>query len=246
MPSFDDYIVFVDESGDHGLESIDPSYPMFVLAFCVFAKETYAGVAAPSVLRFKFKHFGHDQVVLHEHDIRKTKGQFAFLFDESRRTPFYEDLNGLMTASPFTLVASAIHKERHRGRYARPENPYEIATAFGLERVYKQLSGLGCAGGTTHFLFERRGKKEDAEVELTFQRVCGGRNRVAGRLPFRIVMCDKKCNSAGLQIADLVARPIGRKLLDPTQSNRAYDVIQRKYRRSPAGKVEGWGLKVFP
>ena len=42
MPSFDDYIVYVDESGDHSLTSIDPQYPIFVLAFCLFDKEKYA------------------------------------------------------------------------------------------------------------------------------------------------------------------------------------------------------------
>lgn len=58
MPSFDDYVVFVDESGDHGTGSIDPSYPMFVLAFRVFEKEAYATRVAPAVTRFKFRHFG--------------------------------------------------------------------------------------------------------------------------------------------------------------------------------------------
>lgn len=38
MKSFSDYIVFVDESGDHGLVSIDPEYPIFVLGFCIFNK----------------------------------------------------------------------------------------------------------------------------------------------------------------------------------------------------------------
>jgi hypothetical protein len=246
MPSFDDYVVFVDESGDHGMVSIDPSYPMFVLAFCVFEKEAYTTRVAPAVMRFKFRHFGHDQVILHEHEIRKTKGSFKFLFSPERRAPFYDDLNALVAESPFTLVASAIHKERHRARYANPENPYGIAVGFGLERVFRHLAGLGCRGGTTHFLFERRGEKEDAEVELVFRRVCDGDNRAGGRLPFNIVMADKKCNAPGLQIADLVARPIGRKLLDPAQANRAYDILERKFRRSPEGKIGGWGLKVFP
>jgi hypothetical protein len=246
MPSFDDHVAFVDESGDHGMVSIDPSYPMFVLAFCIFEKEAYTTRVTPAVMRFKFRHFGHDQVILHEHEIRKTRGAFKFLFIPERRAPFYADLNTLVEESPFTLVASAIHKERHRARYANPENPYGIAVGFGLERVFRHLAALGCRGGTTHFLFERRGEKEDAEVELVFRRVCDGDNRVGGRLPFEIVMADKKCYSPGLQIADLVARPIGRKLLDPAQPNRAYDILGRKFRRSPAGKVAGWGLKVFP
>lgn len=246
MPSFSDYIVFVDESGDHGMESIDPSYPVFVLAFCIFEKEAYAGTAAPGVLRFKFRHFGHEQVILHEHEIRKTKGPFQFLFDASRREPFYNDLNELITASPFTLVTSVIDKNRHRERYAQPNNPYSISVGFGLERVFRHLKGLGCEGGTTHFVFEKRGPKEDADIEQVFRRVCEGANYAGQRLPFEIVMADKKCNSAGLQIADLVARPVGRRALNPHQPNRAYDLILPKFRRSPAGRLEGWGVKIFP
>ena len=30
---FSKYVVYVDESGDHGLKNIDPNYPVFVLAF---------------------------------------------------------------------------------------------------------------------------------------------------------------------------------------------------------------------
>jgi len=38
MPNFSDYIIYVDESGDHGLERIDPEFPIFVLAFCIIRK----------------------------------------------------------------------------------------------------------------------------------------------------------------------------------------------------------------
>jgi len=63
-PGYSDYIVFVDESGDHSLGSIDPSYPMFVLALCVFRKQDYIDSVCPAVQRFKFKYWGHDSVVL--------------------------------------------------------------------------------------------------------------------------------------------------------------------------------------
>jgi hypothetical protein len=63
---------------------------------------------------------------------------------------------------------------------------------------------------------------------------------------FEIVFADKQVNSTGLQIADLIARPIGLKTLRPRQPNRAYDIIATKFRRSMSGKVDGWGLKVFP
>ena len=48
MPNgFSDYLVFVDESGDHGLETIDQNYPVFVLAFCVFKKTGYTRILVP-------------------------------------------------------------------------------------------------------------------------------------------------------------------------------------------------------
>lgn len=246
MPDFSDYVVFVDESGDHGMTSIDPHYPVFSLAFCLFAKEDYVCHAVPAVLRFKYRHFGHDQVVLHEHEIRKTKGAFRFLTDAARREPFFHDLNALVESMPFTLVSSVIDKRRYLERYPQPGNPYHVAMGFGLERIHLHLRGLGCRAGTLHVLCERRGDKEDGELEREFRRVCDGQNANAARLPFEIVMADKKCNSAGLQMADLVARPVGRKVLDPGQPNRAFDILAPKFRRGRQGQIEGWGLKVFP
>jgi hypothetical protein len=246
LPSYDDYIVFADESGDHGMLSIDPDYPVFVLVFCIVSKERYASGLTPAVIRFKFRHFGHDQAILHEMDIRKSRGSFGFLRDPARRGCFMDDMNTLVREAPFTLVASAVHKARHRDRYAAPQNPYHVAMGFGLERVKHHLHDLGCATGTTHMVFERRGQREDNELEAEFRRICGGGNYQGERMPFEIVLCDKKCNSPGLQVADLVARPIGRHVLAPDQPNRAFDIIRPKFRCSPAGRIPGWGLKVFP
>ena len=58
------YIVYVDESGDHGMQSIDEQYPVFVLAFCVFHKRHYSENVVPALEIFKFKHFGHDTEVM--------------------------------------------------------------------------------------------------------------------------------------------------------------------------------------
>lgn len=63
---------------------------------------------------------------------------------------------------------------------------------------------------------------------------------------FEFLTALKKTNSTGLQLADMVARPIGLHVLKPSQSNRAVDIILTKLRRSPAGDPLGWGLKVLP
>ncbi|MCG5493329.1 DUF3800 domain-containing protein [Ectothiorhodospira variabilis] len=78
MDNFSDYIVYVDESGDHGLQSLDPHYPVFVLAFCIFHKCYYSETVVSELQKFKFRHFGHDLVILHEHEIRKENGDFTF------------------------------------------------------------------------------------------------------------------------------------------------------------------------
>ncbi len=57
---------------------------------------------------------------------------------------------------------------------------------------------------------------------------------------------DKKINSAGLQIADLVARPIGIRDLRPNQENHAWSILEKKLVRSKSGKVHGYGLKIYP
>ena len=47
-----------------------------------------------------------------------------------------------------------------------------------------------------------------------------------------IVFADKKINSAGLQIADLLVRPIGLHNLRPGQPNRTFEIIAPKPPRS--------------
>ena len=42
-------IMFLDESGDHSLDKIDNSYPMFVLAGCIFDLDYYSKVAEPKI-----------------------------------------------------------------------------------------------------------------------------------------------------------------------------------------------------
>lgn len=245
MPEHSDYIVYVDESGDHGLLSIDPQYPVFVLAFCIFHKEEYRTLASPALQALKFRHFGHDMVVLHEHEIRKASGPFRFLVDAPRRERFMEDLNALVASIPLTLIASVIQKERLRKRYASPPNPYHIALAFGLERVASFLRAQGQAGRLTHLIFECRGKKEDQELAEEFERVCAGANYRGEKLPFQMTFADKKTNCCGLQLADLFARPIGRKTLRPEEANRAFAILEPKLYRQGT-RVRGFGLKVFP
>ena len=115
-----------------------------------------------------------------------------------------------------------------------------------IERVSRCLQAQGQEELTTHFIFESRGPREDDQLELEFRRVCDGSNFRKKRFPFEILFASKQSNSCGLQIADLIARPVGRHVLKPDQANRAFEVIKEKLDRGPNGNVHGYGLKVFP
>lgn len=242
---FSDYIVYVDESGDHSLLSIDPEYPIFILSFCIFRKDEYAQAMTPAVRKLKFETFGHDMVVLHEIDIRKKKGAFAKLGKEARED-FLDALTDIIEITDFRLVAVVIDKHKLKTRYATPEHPYHLAMEFGLERIYRYLKSMGQDGRLTHLVCEARGAKEDAELELEFRRIRDGRNIFNKPLPFELVVADKKTNSEGMQLADLTARPIGLSVLRPEQANRTHVVLEKKFCRDGNGVKAGIGLKVFP
>lgn len=244
--SFSEYIVYVDESGDHSLESIDPDYPVFVLAFCIFHKEEYANNITPAIQKFKFEHFGHDIVLLHERDIRKAQKEFSILLNHEIRNKFFSDMNMLISESEFTLICVIINKERHNEKFIDPSNPYHISLQFGLERVFVLLKERLQVTNRTHFIFESRGKKEDKDLQHEFQRVCEGMNQWKQQLPFEMIIADKKTNSCGLQIADLVARPVGRYVINPVQKNRSFEIIAKKFYRNNGGSFKGLGLKCFP
>lgn len=242
---FSDYLVFVDESGDHNLAQIDPQFPVFVLLFAIIRKDDYVNGVCPDLQKFKLGFWGHDEVVLHEHEIRKPVGDFLFLLQKPLRERFLSELTAQMTALPATVVAVVIDKPAFLARHHTPVSPYDYAMETGLERVFRHLEEMGQTA-TSAIVVEKRGRREDAELELAFRRVCDGNNSLRKVFPFQLVMVSKASNSAGLQLTDLMARPVALNHLRPEQPNRAFEIIATKLRRNPTGTTDDWGLKLLP
>jgi len=139
MGDFSDCIVFVDESGDHGMASIDPAYPLFVLSCCLVSKRDYMQSIMPALQRLKFDTSGHDSIALHERGIRRDLGPFAPLRDRERKHAFIKVLTDVLAAAPMTLFAAVIDKRRLLDRN-RNENPCGIWLRFCLERIYYKLA----------------------------------------------------------------------------------------------------------
>lgn len=241
---FSDYIIYVDESGDHSLKVINPDNPLFVLALCIVKKSDYSETISSSIQKLKFDTFGHDMVVLHSHEIRKEKNEFRILRNPTIREPFLQGISEVVEAAPFTLVATVIDKKELAGRYKTPYSPYDIALLFCMERAYKFLIVNEQAGKHTHIVVESRGRKEDMELKAEFYDIIKMKRK--WRKTFDIRFSSKQSNSSGLQLADLAAHPIARHVLKPDQPNRAYETLETKFMKGPTGLVNGNGLKVFP
>ena len=126
---FSDYIIFADESSDHGLRSINPENPVFVLALCIFKKSDYISIVKQAVAQFKIDFWGHDLVILHNHAIRKSTGDFSSLFNEEQRRMFLHALNEMIKSLPFSIAATVVDK---RYLNSRPSPQQSLSFSFGI------------------------------------------------------------------------------------------------------------------
>lgn len=240
------HIAYFDESGDHGLETIDPEFPAFVLCGCVYEIDEYRTIECPNFSAIKFKHFGHDAVVMHSRKIRKHLGPFKILQDKAARLAFMKDIAQFMENSKATIVAAAIRKAQHKDHYKYPMDPYEVALLFCLERLYGCMVDRREEKIPLVCIFEQRGEADDKRLARVFATACNGANRWGKQFPFQMVFANKQQNMPGLQVADLAAYPIARYVIDPAAKNPAYDIVRKRFRTGPNGNEIGWGLKVFP
>jgi Protein of unknown function (DUF3800) len=234
--AYSDLIVFADESGSPVISADRADFPVFVLVFVVLEKSTYASSVQSALTDLKFRHFGHDQIILHERDIRRQSGAFAkFQADAAQRDAFISEINELVRSLDATVISAVVHKGRLEQRYAQPFDPYAIALTLCMEQLAGVLYKREQVGKTVHVVFESRGSKEDQVLELEFRRLADGDVPFGSgsgekflKYNWNAHFADKKSNCAGLQLADLFARPIGLKSLRPDTPNRAYDCFASK------------------
>jgi hypothetical protein len=180
--------------------------------------------------------------------LEKKPGHLNFFKNRDHKTQFINELTEIIDSSNFILISSVIDKRLLKKEYS---NPYHIALNFCLETLYDFLQEKDQVDFKTHIVFESRGKKEDRDLELEFRRVCDQKPDLNTKLPFEILFSDKKAMSSGLQLADLVARPIGLNVLRTHQNNRAFNVLKQKFyceggRKNIGNGYEGYGLKIYP
>jgi len=240
-------VMFLDESGDHSLDEIDKSYPMFVLAGCIFDFDYYTNIVEKKVNELKLKHFGKTDIIVRSYDIRKQKGDFACLVHKPKRDAFLEDISQLMKDFEYKIIAAAINKNNLKSHYSDPHNPYHLCLKFILERA---VMYLGRSDEKLIFRIESRETHNDQKLAEEYDKFKIGKHQIFSNEEIQSKLADlsfnqKSQNIAGMQIADLAAYPIGRWVLDNNRENRPFEILKNKI-HSKNGQFINIGLKTFP
>lgn len=244
-------LLFLDESGHHGLRKINQEYPIFLLACCVFEEFYFKNTFIKKIEELKLKHFGSKDIILHSRDIRKWQKEFKCLGDVNKRLVFYKDLDNLIKNSEFSIIASAINKNKLIQQYGpRADNPYNISLSFILERSIFYTDNIKYSH--IGIIAESRGKKEDEQLYNQHQLILSNGTHYITSTRFKekikfFKFIDKNENNIGTQISDLIAYPIATKIIYPERVNLAFEVLENKiYRQFLGSDYLGYGLKIFP
>lgn len=241
-------LLFLDESGDHNLSIVDPQYPIFVLGGVVVDQAYAEGELTSALDAFKKNLFGRTDIILHTADIIRNRNGFKRMAEPGFRMRFYDELNALMARLDYTVVACAVRKDAHLGRYGVAAlDPYMLSLDVLVERFCFEI-GKVSAGGM--IIAERRDPTLDRQIELAWLnlKIQGTRYIKAIHVDDRIASLNlrrKTDNIAGLQLADLVVSPIGRHVLGK-QPKQDWHILSQKFRRGRNGVVDGYGLVVLP
>jgi hypothetical protein len=161
------------------------------------------------------------------------------MHDEEKKQLFYEDINQLITNCDYKIIAVAIRKDLHKQKYGLyAQNPY----TFSLELALEGVCSLDGIYDGVQIIGEARGKKEDGDLLTAFKLICENGTRYVSaqelqQIPFKTPEFKvKRENIIGTQLADLIAYPIARHVLNPRKSHPSYDIFYSKVHV----------LKIFP
>lgn len=239
------YYLFLDESGDHSLDKIDPQYPMFVLGGVLISAADYDRVDA-CWKQMKRELFGRDDIIIHTADLTRNKNGFERMKETAFRERVYTELNAVMAELPYMIIGCAVRKDEHLDRYGMSAiDPYHLSLNVIVERAYFAVGKKG----KLHIIAESRDTTLDRMLDVVFLELkISGTHYISATelnaLGIELHIRQKNKNISGLQMADMVVTPIGRKVLGKNL-HADWHVIESKLYRYH-GKWDGAGLVVLP
>lgn len=241
------YYLFLDECGDQNLANFDPSFPIFTLCGIVLSEEQLQ-ILSSQINDLKKAFWGDKKIILHSRDIRKCQNGFELFFNLETKQSFYERINEILGQDIYTIICCAILKEPYIRQYGKLNDVYGQSLSFIMERTVFYLDGVKKSNIELTTIIEKRGKKEDSSLLAYYNSLIdrGTYWVTADRIKSyfkNFQMKAKQDNIIGLQVADLIAYPITRHILDENAVNLSFDIIKRNI-YTKGDKL--YGMKVFP
>jgi hypothetical protein len=240
------YYLFIDESGDHGLQTVDENFPVFVLCGIVFSNKDHL-TFVEKMYRLKIEFWESKEVIFHSRDIRRCEKEFQILLDLEVKAKFYQQLNNIISESDYTVISAVIRKEEYIKKYGRLGNVYSVSLSFLIERAIFFLDSQPQNEPIElEIIVEKRGGREDAQLSHDYNNIYtkGTYYVKPERIhKYNTKFKSKRDNVNGLQLADLVAYPIANHIKDPQRVNLPYEIFKSKFYKNK-GKL--FGIKEFP
>ena len=243
------YFVFIDETGEANVNKPDPRFNVFVLCGIVFREDHY-NQFDKDLKTLKLKHFGNEDVVFHSYHMRNKMDAFKIFQDKKVLSNFYKDIEKIFTKYTYKVIACIVDKEAYKKRYPKSNYAYEDSLKFLCERSISCIGGVK-KNNSLHFCLEKRGERKDRQLKKLYTKIVRYGTKYKSTTDFKVChpllfFRDKHQNINGLQLADLCAYPIARKILSPKTPQPTYELFKDKIFCNRYGQKKGYGLKFFP
>jgi len=252
----DRYTVYVDECGNHALNSKEKFTAFSLSGILVHERDDHA--LDESWRLWKREYLGSETKLVHEKDIRDKTQSFYCNGDSARRAEAIKSLDHRIKTLPFTGFVCILERDRFVKRFGTdnidtslPRHPYLLTVDLLAERIALAID-VQLGGGKVRWIIESRGPKEDAAFQYEFARLFLDGTAYLSPHFFRktffpgLEFRDKTSNSTGLQLADLQARPCAEKVMDPDTVPARWESFRAKLCRGRETAHSILGLKVLP
>lgn len=248
--------IYLDECGSHSL-GLNDGYDVFVLGAVIIKNEDHLELDR-LWKAWKSTTLGSIDRKIHEPDVRKGSGSFWFGGDYERRSEARSSLDQILLDLDFGAVVCVINRSEYLAQVGNqaldnslPSHPYLMSLDFLMERLVMVLeSQYTCS--RARVVAEARGPVEDAMLQAEFVRLLLDGTSYVSAQWFRqqlepgIEFQTKDDNNSGLQIADLLVRPCGDKVLSPSSTPDRWPVFRTKLCLGRETAHSILGLKIVP
>lgn len=248
-------IMYIDESGDT-IPLSQNGRKFLVLTGCIVDESNVQDIET-ELREMKQKYYQNPDIEIKSNFLRYANPDLAYtsplkLNDRQKYNELEAEVTAFLKIIPVNLYSVVIDKEAYWQQYPA-QNPYDVAYIFLLERFQMFLGAQKALGICIIDPREGQVEKHFMGNELT---------RLHNMMRWEDSNLWKKCpniiekllfsqsdTTVGIQITDLYCYPIYH-MFEYQKTKGSYwrfdELSHPKLIKSSDGKIDGWGLKVFP